>query len=73
MTTAASSTKSPPPDAAVWAAFRDVYDVDGKKKTAGVRDVVEAVQRLGYGARLEVQGRSDAGAMEASQVFRDSF
>lgn len=53
---------------AVWTAITAAYHPDGTRKTAGVREVVEAVQGLGYGARLEGHDGADANSMETSQV-----
>lgn len=63
-------------DAGVWEALSAAYEYDGdgaprgsRRKVAGVRDVLEAVMGLGYGAVLVgAEGGGDSGAMEASQV-----
>lgn len=55
-------------DVAVRAVFDAVYSRDGRRKVAGVRDVVEEVEGLGYGARLCARDEGGASAMETSQV-----
>lgn len=55
-------------DAPVVEVFAAAFDGDGRPKVAGVRDIVEAVQGLGYGARLNGQVESAGSQMEASQV-----
>lgn len=56
------------PDDDVWSALRAAHDVKGRRKVAGVRDVLEAVRALGYGARVSGEAEGGANAMEASQV-----
>lgn len=60
---------------AVWDALRDAFDAKGRPRRSGVRDVLEAVRGLGYGATALSGGGgggSDAEAMEARQVRGDS-
>lgn len=58
-------------DDAVWEALQAAYDATGRRRHSGVREVLEAVRGLGYGARVVSNGGggSDASAMEASQVW----
>ena len=56
---------------AVWTALREAYDPEGRRKVAGVRDILEAVQGLGYEARLLGAGAGAGGgasAIEFSQA-----
>ena len=48
--------------------YKRQHDGTGRRKVAGVRDVLEAVRSLGYGARVSGGGEGGATAMEASQV-----
>ncbi|CAN0543275.1 unnamed protein product, partial [Ectocarpus sp. 12 AP-2014] len=56
-----------------WDALRSAFHSSGRRRHAGVRDVLEAVRGLGYEARAiaEGGGGTDANSMQASQVCRE--
>ncbi|CAN0357323.1 unnamed protein product, partial [Ectocarpus sp. 6 AP-2014] len=62
--------KGPGSDDAVWDALRSAFHSSGRRKHAGVRDVLEAVRGSGYEARAiaEGGGGTDANSMQASQA-----
>ncbi|CAN0118627.1 unnamed protein product, partial [Ectocarpus fasciculatus] len=63
--------QSPPGgDDAVWEALRSAFHPSGRRRHAGVRDVLEAVRGLGFEARAIADGggSTDANAMQASQA-----
>ncbi|CAN0044291.1 unnamed protein product, partial [Ectocarpus sp. 8 AP-2014] len=62
--------KGPGSDDAVWDALRSAFHSSGRRRHAGVRNVLEAVRGLGYEARAiaEGGGGTDANSMQASQA-----